>query len=196
MATAFRRKGDRLVGRLSEEERGLVIELLARTRDLLAPPEDEPTGDVFTDLVAGLGEDGPDPDELAGRDSALRRLLPDGHREDPEIASEFRRLTEHGLRRTKASRLSAAIEALELEHGERRSKVSLDLEQGQALMIALTDVRLVLADRMGLQDDEDGDRLHDRLEEAQDLTDPLVVFVAYYDFLSWLQESLAQALTT
>ncbi len=193
MATAFRRKGEHVVGRLSVDERGLVEELLARTRDLLAPAEEAPTGDIFTDLMASLGQE-PDPDELATRDSALRRLLPDANRDDPQIAAEFRRLTETGLRRTKADRLRDAIDALEDGAAEHGSKITLDLQQAQQLMVALTDVRLVLGDRVGLQSEDDGERLQARLEESHDVSDPVVVLVAYYDFLSWLQESLAQAL--
>lgn len=193
MATAFRRKGKHVVGRLTETERGLVVELLSRTHDLVAPTGEQPTGDVFTDLMASL--EGPDPDEVAQRDSALRRLLPDGNREDPEIASEFRRFTEDGLRRRKAARLRAAAEALEAGASERGSKVTLEMEQAQELMIALTDVRLVLGDRVGLRAEEDAEQLQERVERADGIDDPVVVLMAYYDFLSWMQETLAQALT-
>lgn len=192
MATAFKRKGAHIVGRLTDAERGLVVELLSQTRELLAPPDDTVTGDVFTDLMSSMGE-GPGPEELAERDSALRRLLPDANREDPQIAAEFRRLTEHGLRRTKATRLEAAAEALRDSAG-RGSKVVLESSQAQDLMVALTDVRLVIGDRVGLETDEDGERLQARLEASEGIDDPVVVLFAYYDFLTWLQESLAQAL--
>ncbi|TWP35702.1 DUF2017 domain-containing protein [Leekyejoonella antrihumi] len=193
MATAFKRKGPQIVGRLGEQERGLVVELLTQTHELVAPAYDEVTGDVFTDLMSSMGE-GPGQEELADRDSALRRLLPDASRDDPEISAEFRRLTEHGLRRTKATRLKAAADALRGESGGRGTKVVLDVAQAQDLMVALTDVRLVLGDRVGLQTEEDGERLQARLEASEGLDDPVVVLYAYYDFLTWLQESLAQAL--
>jgi hypothetical protein len=124
------------------------------------------------------------------RDPALDRLLPSAHRDDPELAAEFRRLTEHGLREGKAANLATAIEALLDFDGD---KVKLDLEQAQALVIALTDVRLLLGERLGLRTDEDADALQDRLEAAAD-DDPQLHMAAYYDFMTWLQESLTQAL--
>ena len=41
--------------------------------------------------------------DLDNRDPALERLLPTAHRGDEQVASEFRRLTEHDLRDRKAA---------------------------------------------------------------------------------------------
>jgi len=64
--------------------------------------------------------------------------------------------------------------------------------------VGLTDVRLVLGERLGLRTDEDSDRLHERLERAlagEEEVDPgLFQQMAYYDFLTWLQESVTLAL--
>jgi hypothetical protein len=200
VARAFKRKGDRLVARLDDDEREIVIGLLEQTHEFLAPVPHEPTGDPFEDLVARLGlprlKDWEDPDGWDGdppaapRDPALERLLPSAHREDPELAAEFRRLTEHGLRERKAANLATAISALLDPDGD---KVRLDQEQAQAMVVALTDVRLLLGERLGLRTDEDADALQDRLEEAS-AEDPQLQLAACYDFLTWLQESLIQAL--
>ena len=61
------------------------------------------------------------------------------------------------------------------------------------MVIALTDVRLLLGERLGLRTDEDADALQDRLEAAA-ADDPQLHLAAYYDFMTWLQESLTQAL--
>lgn len=124
------------------------------------------------------------------RDPALERLLPTAHREDPAMAAEFRRLTEHGLRERKAANLATAISALLTPDGD---KVSLDREQAQAMVVALTDVRLLLGERLGLRTDDDADALQDRLEAASE-GDSELYLAAYYDFMTWLQESLTQAL--
>ena len=124
------------------------------------------------------------------RDPALERLLPTAHREDPAMAAEFRRLTEHGLRERKATNLATAISALLTPDGD---KVSLDPEQAQAMVVALTDVRLLLGERLGLRTDDDADALQDRLEAASE-GDSELYLAAYYDFMTWLQESLTQAL--
>jgi len=65
-------------------------------------------------------------------------------------------------------------------------------------VVALTDVRLLLGERLGLRTDEDADALQDRLEAAAEddaaQDDPQLYLAAYYDFMTWLQESLTQAL--
>lgn len=208
MAKAFKRKGDRFVARLDEVEREVVVGLLEQTQAFLAPKHREPTGDTFDDLVATLGVRKPDEpgpgDSGVPRDPALDRLLPTAHRDDPVMAAEFRRLTEHGLRERKTANLDTAISAL-LAAGEDRAnanasakakdtvKVRLDLEQAQAMVVALTDVRLLLGERLGLRTDSDAEDLQDRLEAASE-DDPELYLAAYYDFMTWLQESLTQAL--
>jgi hypothetical protein len=199
MATAFKRKGDRFVAQLQDVEREVVVGLLRQTHQFLAPTHREPTGDPFDDLVARLGLPALD-DSGAGsaqvsRDPAMERLLPAAHREDPAMAAEFRRLTEHGLRERKTANLATAIAVVMAADGD---KVSLDREQAQATVVALTDVRLLLGERLGLRTDDDADALADRLETAaQDDAaedDPELYLAAYYDFMTWLQESLTQAL--
>ena len=61
-------------------------------------------------------------------------------------------------------------------------------------MVALTDVRLVLGERLGLRTDEDADGARGRGSGELDEDDPQVFMVAIYDFLTWLQESLVHAL--
>lgn len=193
MAKAFKRKGDRFVGRLDEVEREVVVGLLGQTQEFLAPAPREPTGDPFDDLVATLGVrplDDPSATDQVPEDPAMERLLPTAHRDDPEMAAEFRRLTEHGLRERKTANLATAIAAVLAADGD---KVRLDLAQAQAMVVALTDVRLVLGERLGLRTDEDADAIQDRLEAASE-DDPLLYLAAYYDFMTWLQESLTQAL--
>lgn len=170
--------------------------LLQQTHEFLAPEPREPTGDPFDDLVARMGlpslKDSAREASSTPRDPALDRLLPSAHREDPELAAEFRRLTEHGLRERKAANLATTISALLSAEGD---KVRLDQEQAQAMVVALTDVRLLLGERLGLRTDEDADALQDRLETVLE-DDPQLQLAACYDFLTWLQESLIQALMT
>ena len=197
MAKGFKRKGDHYVARMDGNERGIVAGLMEQTRDLLAPPERESTGDPFEDLVAGLGEsmtaeDGvPEtPDEPEHRDPALDRLLPTAHRGDDQIAAEFRRLTEHDLRDRKATNLATAVTALRRATGDR---LALTRAEAEATVIALTDTRLLLGERLGLRTDEDAATLEERLA-GLDEDDPAIYAVSYYDFLTWLQESLTSAL--
>lgn len=206
MARAFTREGESFVARLDEMERFMLTGLMEQTRHLLAP-EVEVTGDVFADLAASMGvslasEDqardgsggdasgGDDDDDVDERDPALGRLLPDAHRGDEQVAAEFRRLTEEGLRQRKSSNLDIAMATLASADGDR---VELDDREAQAFVTALTDVRLLLGERMGMRTEEDAERLHAAMEDIDD-DDPLGWAMVWYDFLTWLQESLAHAL--
>ena len=75
----------------------------------------------------------------------------------------------------------------------RNDRVRLDQAQALAFVVALTDVRLVLGERLGLKDDDDADRLG-ALAARLDPDEPLVYALTVYDFLTWLQETLAHAL--
>ncbi len=201
MARGFRRRGEgpdlRFTARLDVLERATVAGLMDQVHDLLDPAEPEPEGgDDFSAIVANLGmgvtvarEDqaGPEVAEL-DRDPALDRLLPTANREDDEVAAEFRRLTETGLRQRKASALAVSAEALRHE-----DKVRLGEADARAFLTALTDVRLVLGERMGLRADDDLEALEASVHELDD-DDPLAYALAVYDFLTWLQETLACAM--
>lgn len=207
MARAFKRKGKAYVARMDQVERQVVVHLLEQTRTVLAAPYQPSTGDTFADLIAELdptrgdvdgANSGAEPSGAGGsdeqapapqRDPALRRLLPDAHYDDPEIAAEFRQLTERGLRDRKSANLTAAIDAL---NAAETDTVRLDAEQAQSTVVALTDVRLLLGERLGLHTDEDAQRLPELLDG--DRQSPVTAMVAYYEFLTWLQESLSLAL--
>lgn len=185
MATAFRRTSGGLRGRLSAHELAVVVHTLREVRDLVAP-EQEDTGDPLLDLVTAL--DAGDDAGQAPQDPALLRLLPVAHRSDEEHAREFRALTQHSLRRRKATTLDDAIAALT---SQGPGRVELDEQQAGALMVGLTDVRLVLGERLDLRTDEDATAMYGQVEEA---TGERAQQIALYDFLTWLQESLAGSL--
>lgn len=190
MAKAFRRKREMYVGELDVNERLIVIDLIAQTLSLLEPDPLPVTGDDFADLMAQL-DDAPDPDEVAGRDPVLRRLLPDGNRADAGAATEFRSATERSLRERKSANMRAAIRALKAS----TDKVRLSHSDAVAFMLALADVRLALGERLELRTDEDSERLAAQIAAADPQhAEPVVVLGVYYDFLTWLQESLAVAL--
>lgn len=220
MARAFRKRKGRFVARLDREERTLLLLLFDQAKTIVEPEEGmgqsdlEPSGDTFTDLMRGAGmaalglsdtglsgtgssDTGSSGTESSGTgsggpgesgepaDPALARLVPAGHRDDAGIAAEFRHLTAHAVRATKTARLQEAVTLL----AESGDDVSLDAVQANSVLAAMTDVRLILADRLGLETEEDA-----RALEALDDDDPRAALAAYYDFLTWLQETLAEAL--
>ena len=204
MARAFAPDGDRFVAILDDNERMVVAGLCSQVRSLVAPTAGAKgeSADPFEAIVAGLGDLATDvdpgaevPDRAFGldedRDPALDRLFPTGNREDEQEAAEFRRFTEQGLRRRKHDNLTTTVETLESAVDDQWVVTR---AQAPAVLVALTDVRLVMGERLGLRTDEDSSRLED-LAEQLDPDDPAVFALSVYDFLTWLQESLTQALT-
>jgi hypothetical protein len=126
-------------------------------------------------------------------DPALRRLLPDASRDDPAAAREFRRLTEFGLRVRKRSALATARTAL-----TRPRPAVLDGQEAAALARALTDVRLVLGQRLGVETDEDAEAVHALAcdggpDEGTD--EGIAVLATVYEVLTWWQEALLHVMT-
>ncbi|MFE5308413.1 DUF2017 family protein [Isoptericola sp. NPDC056605] len=100
------------------------------------------------------------------QDPAVQRLLPDAHQEDADVAAEFRHLTQTDLAAGKVARLVAfadAIDSPDVLPDDPRDGAELVVprESAQDFAGALTDVRLVLAERLGLVDDADVESLHD-----------------------------------
>ena len=211
MARGFKRRDGRYVAKLDAVERGLVVGLMEQVLELVEPERAEQAGDngdEFDQIVAGLGGIGmgvslsaaDQAPELSGdvpapRDPALDRIFPTANREDEQLAAEFRRLTEDGLRARKSANLATAIAALAPPAGDssQDQRVRLEEPQAVALLVALTDVRLVLGERLGLRQDEDMELLEEEVSGLQE-DDPAVYALAVYDFLTWLQETLAHAL--
>lgn len=215
MARAFIRSGKggslRYTAKLDAVERAVVAGLMEQVHELVAPEPvpDADSHDEFDAIVSGLGglgmgvslsaeDQAPDgrpvPSDARSfgeRDPALERLLPAGNRSDDQASAEFRRLTEHGLRQRKARHLASAMASLRAPG----TKVELDEAAAIDMVVALTDVRLVLGERLGLRTDDDVDRLEAELGAlSDDDDDPRLHAMSVYDFLTWLQETLATAM--
>lgn len=189
MAKGFRRTRRGVSARLDDGERTLLAHLFVEVWELLGGEDGTAGGDVGEgaadplEAMVGIGTSTSEP-----ADPALARLLPSANREDDEVAAEFRRYTEQGLRARKRAGLETARRTL-----ARDGAIELDAAEAAAWVVALTDVRLVLGERLALRTDEDASALADRLGSL-DADDPQVFLVAIYDFLTWLQESLVHAL--
>jgi hypothetical protein len=219
MAGTFARaRGGRVKVRLGESDCAVVAGLLEAVHGLLEPepePEalpDHPEPEAVPDHPEPEAvPDHPEPtraatptdaEELFARleadlatpppsDPAVARLLPDASRNDPELAQSFRRLTQEDLRERKRDALELAASAL-----RRRQPVVLDGSEAQALLKGLTDIRLVLAQRLGIQTDEDAEFLHAALAAgAGDGDEAWSQAAGLYDVVTFLQEDLVHVLT-
>lgn len=160
----FRRSGKLCVARFSAQEARVIRQCVAELAALLS---------------AGLDRDDP----------AVRRLFPDAYPDDPRETAEFRRFTEEDLKSSKLEQVSTVLANLLDSGGE----VHLDEPTADVWLRALTDVRLALGTRLGIQDDTD---IEEELDEAvlKDPTSPRVGQISVYAYLSFLQGSLVDAL--
>ena len=156
---------------------GQVRELLTNSADSAADPAADPATDSATDSAV---------DEP--RDAAVLRLLPDAYSDDHEAAAEFRRFTAAGLAEKKMR--NADVVTLDLARSAASatpSTVELDGASVQAWLRSLTDVRLVLAHRLGIETDD---------AERATTNDNELMIGDLYDWLGWVQGSLVQVLDT
>ncbi|MFF1572341.1 DUF2017 domain-containing protein [Leifsonia sp. NPDC058292] len=117
-------------------------------------------------------------------DPALIRLLPDAYPGDAAASAEFRRFTTDGLAGRKAENARTVIATLATP-GAGEVEVRLDDGASTAWLQAITDIRLVIAARLGIvQDGDDGD-IHD---------EQTALLRAVYDWLAYVQDSLVGAL--
>jgi len=164
----------------------LTRQLVELLRDGEASASDDP-------LEAMVGMDGPRemPD-----DPALLRLLPEAHRDDSEAASEFRRLTERTLRDGKVNDATVVLESLadgdvdDTDLGEDAEvdvEFELDRDQVRSWLRCITDLRLTLAERLGVTaEDED-------YWASLDPDDERLPVYEIYGWLGYVQESLLDA---
>jgi hypothetical protein len=135
--------------------------------------------------LAELISNDPDPD-----DPAVERLFPDVYPEDPAEQAEFRRFTEADLKAAKLDQAKTVLSDL-LVNGD---EIRLPEEKADLWLRALTDIRLTLGTRLGVQDETD---IQEELDDAvgRNPTSPRVGQLTVYAFLTLLQESLVGAMT-
>ncbi|MFD8009984.1 DUF2017 domain-containing protein [Streptomyces sp. NPDC058955] len=166
--------------------RSLAVQLLE-----LVGPGDEPDADA--DPLAALFAEGP---SEPPSDPALRRLFPDAYADDSEelraAAADFRRFTENDLRARKREDALAVVRALDglsSEGPEESAVLKLTPDESRSWLGTLNDLRLTIATRLDITEDEESERLY-RLPDS----DPRKPMVMAYLWLGALQESLVETL--
>lgn len=183
----FARKRGMYVAQLDRTERTILSRVVADTALLLGTRLDIELPAAEPDPLASLDWSA---DEIAEpSDPALARLLPAAS-EDDGVAGEFRRLTESDLRAAKVDRLRMVWGAL-LAPGER---LEVAPEKAMDWAAALTDVRLVLAERLDIQTDDDAESIYEaatrRRRPGEEIDEVRSALASLYMALTWLQESL------
>jgi hypothetical protein len=88
-------------------------------------------------------------------DPALERLFPVAYRDDPDAAAEFRRYTRSGLVDTKTAKAGTVAAALLGGSGDDGGTIELTDDEAERWLPVLTDLRLIVAERLGIRADDD-----------------------------------------
>ncbi|WP_456698329.1 DUF2017 domain-containing protein [Aeromicrobium sp. P5_D10] len=175
-------------------EAHLLASLASQVVELLRDRNGRPESDADP-LAVQLGMGG---SSLPPEDPVLQRLLPDAYRDSAEDSGEFRRFTEQTLTSVKVHNAEVLIGSLvdggldfgvlpEHDNGER-IEVELDDAEIQSWLRALTDIRLSLAVRLGIETEED------TLLVAESEDEATAAMSDIYDWLGYVQETLVAAL--
>ncbi|MEZ5096896.1 MAG: DUF2017 domain-containing protein [Nocardioides sp.] len=186
------RRTGRVIATLTGFEADLLRSLAAQLVELLRNEQAAPR-DVADPLEAMLDFSGPTAEP---EDPVLQRLFPSAYPDDAEAAADFRRFTEGTLRDGKAAGAGAVVDGLEdaglppvLEESGLMIDVELEADAAETWLRTLTDIRLALATRLGV---EEGDE--DFWLGLPD-EDPRTAAHDVYEWVGYLQETLVGALS-
>jgi len=162
--TPFRWKKGRLVGEIEAHEAALLLQVVSEIRDVLGETEsdDENAANAAPDPVTA-------------------RLLPAGHRSDPQLARDYRSLTESGLRQEKLADAARLLDTVD----EAGGRVELDGDGAEAWIRTLNDVRLAIGVQLDVNEADDP------MIRAEETGDPRW---AAYSWLTAVQGLLVDAL--
>ncbi len=123
--------------------------------------------------------------DLRPIDPVLDRFFPEAYPTDSDASAEFRRFTTPDLRSRKTHNAAAIAESLAPAlTADEPVPVILDEQQVQAWVRGLTDMRLMLAARVGIGAEPDPGLPVDAVEPLTEV----------YNWLGWVQDSLVRAL--
>ena len=178
------RKGDLSVA-LSNDELHILINLVEQLLELLGErnfihhyQSDDPFAQLMAASIGNLEARIEQPE-----DPVLNRLLPNAYA-DPESAAEFRKYTESSLRLVKQTHLMYLRQQLVFPVDHELPKADIAVTDPTQWLIAINDLRLALAVRLGIKNDS-----FEEYEGMKD-ADPQKPLFAVYFWLGGIQESL------
>lgn len=177
---------------LSGYEIELLSSLVSQLVDMISAGEPdayvavEEPADPFAAWAQDLAVDPSQPE--VSDDPVMQRLFPNPYPHDADAASDFRRFTERDLKTKKIAEAQMVLQRLsETSQGTR--DVRIPAEEVDQWLRTLTSVRLAVATRLGITDNESAEELAE-LPEA----DPRAFMVSVYDWLGFAEETLISAL--
>ena len=170
---------------LSNDELHILINLVEQLLELLGErnfthhyQSDDPFAQLMAASIGNLESRIEQPE-----DPVLHRLLPNAYA-DPESAAEFRKYTESSLRLVKQTHLMYLREQLVFPVDHELPKADIAVTDPTQWLIAINDLRLALAVRLGINTDS-----FDEYEKMKDNDRQKPLFAVYF-WLGSIQESL------
>jgi uncharacterized protein DUF2017 len=179
----WERVRDTVTTKIDRQEAAVLRGLVGQIDEMLRSRQDDAPHDELVELT-GI-RTGP---STAPDDPILSRLLPDFHRmeeasaADRDSAAALRSLHEPELLDLKTGVAGVVLDTCPPTGG----RVALSLEQADAWLSALNDVRLALGTTLGVSEEMPDDVPDD---------DPRAPHLGVYHWLTWMQESLVAALS-
>ncbi|MGW7415593.1 DUF2017 domain-containing protein [Streptomyces sp. NPDC054863] len=188
--------GDGAAVALDEVETSILRSLAVQLLELIGPGDEPVEGE---DPLAALFAEGP---SEAPTDPALARLFPEAYadpRSEPDkeqqaASAEFRRFTENDLRTRKREDALSVVRNLDAlasaaDEGESGLVLKLTPEESRRWLGTLNDLRLTIASRLEITEEDESDMLFHLPDE-----DPRKPMVMAYLWLGGLQETLVETL--
>ena len=189
---ARHRRSGRVIANFTGFEADLLRSLASQLVELLRNEAAVPRDDVDP-FEAMMDFSGPTSEP---EDPVLARLFPTAYPGDDESAAEFRRFTEGSLRDGKAAAACTLIDSLEeaglppeLTEEGLMIDVELDEPTAETWLRSFTDIRLALATRLEIEEDDE------EVWAALPDEDPRAQAHDIYEWVGYLQETLVDALS-
>lgn len=181
----WERVGDTVTTKIDRQEAAVLRGMVASIEEMLQARQADAPQDELAALTGIRTGPTTTPD-----DPIMARLLPDFHRldddattgKDQDSAAALRSLHEPELLDLKTGVAAVVLDTCPPAGG----LVTLALEQADAWLSAINDVRLALGITLGVSED-----MPDELPDD----DPRAPHLGVYHWLTWMQESLVSALT-
>ena len=134
----------------------------------------DPERALLRELCEELGR------QIEGEDAAVARLFPAAYPDDPEASAEYDRLVRDDLVARRIETLQTVERTLDADR--------LDERELDAWCRALTDLRLVLGERLGVTEN--------LYEDGIDPLDPRAPELGLFAWLTWLQAAAVEGLAS
>jgi hypothetical protein len=168
---------DHVVATFDRQEAQLLRVLVGQIREMLAARSAQAPADELAALTGIRAGPSSAPD-----DRVLARLLPDFTKDDPSLAGGMRSLHEPELIEAKDGVAELVLNTCPPDGG----RVRLSIEEGNAWLSALNDVRLALGTVLEVTED-----MPDELPPD----DPRAPHLGVYHWLTYMQETLVHAMS-